>query len=110
VKIRIFLVLRLAFWLITGLAVTTYPLVAATYFVGSYHAHSFSTINGAIQSTTVVAGDTIKICPGDYYEQVIVSKPLTLQGVARNNSNQVRIFIDGLGFQEPTQRRIWRTG
>jgi hypothetical protein len=50
----------------------------------------------------VVAGDTIKICPGDYYEQVIVSKPLTLQGVARNNSNQVRIFINGFAVQEPT--------
>jgi hypothetical protein len=102
VKIRIFLVLRLAFWLITGLAVSTYPLVGATYFVGSCHVNSFSTINGAIQSPTVVAGDTIKICPGDYPEQVIVSKPLNLQGVVRNNSDQVRIYVDGLGLQEPT--------
>lgn len=45
----------------------------------------------AVNSATVASGSTINVCPGLYQEQVIISKPLTLQGVGASNSTNVTI-------------------
>jgi hypothetical protein len=58
-----------------------YPLKAATYYVGYCHTGSFATISDAVGSSKVAAGSIIKVCPGIYEEQVIISKPLTLEGI-----------------------------
>jgi hypothetical protein len=62
---------------------------AGTYYVanpggatgcttGSY----FTSINSAISDIAVPAGSTIKVCPGQYNEQVLINKKVTLEGVA----------------------------
>jgi hypothetical protein len=57
------------------------PLKAATFYVGSCHAGSFTTISDAMKSSLVEPGSIVKVCPGTYEEQVIISKPLTLEGI-----------------------------
>jgi parallel beta-helix repeat protein len=46
----------------------------------------FSTIQTAVDS--VPAGSTVFVCPGNYGEQIHITKPLTLTGVAMGNSDQ----------------------
>jgi len=45
---------------------------------------SFSTIQAAV--TAAPAGVTVYVCPGTYPEQVVISQPLTLQGVVNSGS------------------------
>lgn len=57
------------------LVCTTYQLAASTQYVGTCGKPNSPTINEAI--SVVSPGSTVKICPGSYSEQVIISKPLT---------------------------------
>src|SRR5436853_7384262 len=52
---------------------------------------SFTTIRDAVSS--VPPGSTILVCPGVYPEQVTISQPLTLQGIADSNQDQVMITV-----------------
>jgi hypothetical protein len=81
-KIQLFLI-------VLGLTVFAYPATASTYYVGSCHANSFSTISAAVAA--VPAGSILNVCPGVYSEQVIISKSLTLQGITSENQNTVEI-------------------
>jgi hypothetical protein len=67
------------------------PASAATYYVGSCKTGSYSTISAAVSDPTIAAGSTIQICPGTYTEQVVISKPLTLQGIASKGAHQVTV-------------------
>jgi hypothetical protein len=73
----------LTIWLSTiALAfVCAYPAGASTYYVGTCKSGSFSTISAAVDSPSVAPGSTIMICPGQYNEQIIISKDLTLKGL-----------------------------
>jgi len=55
---------------------------------------AFASIQRAV--TSVPAGATINICPGTYNEQVIITQPLTLQGMQSNNSASVIIGATGV--------------
>ena len=57
---------------------------------------TFSTIQAAI--TAVPAGSIIKICPGNYYEQLSITKKLTLQGIVFGTQDAVVIYppVSGL--------------
>ncbi|HYL16854.1 MAG TPA: hypothetical protein VEV41_27730 [Terriglobales bacterium] len=57
---------------------------------------SFTSIQAAVDS--VPPGSTVLVCPGVYPEQVTILRPLTLQGIADGNLNQVLITVpsDGL--------------
>jgi hypothetical protein len=65
------------------------PAAAATHFVGTCGNPQSVTIMGAV--SVAAPGDTIKICPGVYREQVIISKSLTLMGVNVGNAGLVEI-------------------
>jgi hypothetical protein len=52
---------------------------------------SFSTIQAAV--STVSPGSTVFVCPGVYPEQVTISQPLNLQGIANSNLDQVVITV-----------------
>ncbi len=66
---------------------------AATLLVGKSAAScpnsQYSTIAGALSAAG--PGDEIDVCPGLYAEQLVITKPLTLRGVAANNVGRVLI-------------------
>ena len=78
-----------------GLALWTPPLLASTVQVGTClpGVKSYSTITAAVEA--VSAGSTVKVCPGTYPEQFIISTPLTLEGVVSGNSDRVVIAAAG---------------
>jgi hypothetical protein len=87
---------------------SVYPLHAATYYVGTCHANSFATISDAVNSSTVTPGSTVKICGGQYFEQVIISKPLTLEGVLGSDADG-QVLIAGNGAMQTAVSPISNT-
>jgi len=64
------------------IALTSFAYSATVAVGGCTALASYPTITQAIAS--VPAGSTIKICPGPYHEQILITKNLTLTGVASN--------------------------
>jgi len=89
-------------WLFTIVAVSA-PLQALNYEVGGCKTGSsyvnFTTISAGV--TGVPAGATIQICPGVYPEQVTITQPLTLKGIASGNANRAVITINPNGNLAP---------
>jgi hypothetical protein len=87
---------------------------SGTYYVGKCHIHSYNSISAAVNDPTVAAGSVIYICPGQYQEQIIITKPLTLQGMSQSNAAGA-LITDPLGLQSTTSAitgsalvpRIW---
>jgi hypothetical protein len=69
--------------------------LATSYAVGTClpRLKSYTTIQGAVNA--VPAGSTIAVCPGVYLEQVVITKPLTLQGHSSNNQDRPVIAPPG---------------
>jgi hypothetical protein len=69
---------------------------AGTYAVGTCQPNVpfYSTIQDAV--TSVPAGSTILVCPGNYAEQVVISQPLTLKGMAGESDAIVSVPPGGL--------------
>jgi hypothetical protein len=99
---------------------TQVPLASATvtYQVGGClpKLTSFTTIMGAVGATP--RPNVVKICPGNYPEQVVIGFPVTLEGVSSGNSDQVVItvpanglglFNDGLGDFLDVQVGVFQT-
>jgi hypothetical protein len=78
---------------VSALALAACPAMASTYYVGTCHAKSFPTISAAVSA--VPAGSIVDVCPGLYSEQVIISKSLTLQGIAYQNDSGAAVESSG---------------
>src|SRR6202795_2493046 len=91
------------FFLAMVLLAVSAPLQALNYEVGGCKTGSgyvnFTTISAAVAG--VPAGSKILVCPGAYPEQVTITQPLTLQGIASNNSNRAVITINPNGNLAP---------
>ena len=63
-----------------------HPTLAASFAVGTCKPSlpSYTTISAAVSS--VPPFSTVLVCPDTYAEQVTISQPLTLQGVASGNA------------------------
>src|SRR5690348_9704293 len=61
---------------------------------------NFSTIQAAINA--VPPGSTIKVCPGDYHEQLLITKRLTLMGIANAGADAVVIYPPAGGLIQNT--------
>lgn len=96
-----------------------YPAAASPYYVGSCKSGSFSTIGAAVKAAPV--GSTILICAGNYSEQVIISKDLTLTGLDSSTEAGAYIQVPGsmltttspikaLSGYGPLAPVIWVTG
>jgi hypothetical protein len=84
--------------LLATLSVLLAPLALAdnnNYAVGTCKPRlkSFASIQTAVSS--VPPHSTVLVCPGVYPEQVTISQPLNLQGIANNNIDQSVITIPG---------------
>lgn len=92
-------------WHCTKLAVATISflfsaqtLMAARVAVGTCvpHVIQFTTIQAAVNA--VNAGSTIEVCPGNYPEQVVINKNLTLRGVNSGSADNPVVAIPVSGF------------
>ena len=72
-------------------------LKAATVSVGNCIAGGthFPTIQAAVNGVT--AGSTISVCPGNYPEQVVINKNVTLRGVESDNAFNPTLVIPSAG-------------
>ena len=75
-------------------------VLAATYVVGPSTCYStrlhYPTIQAAVSS--VPAGSTIWVCPGTYPEQVVITEPMTLEGVTDGTGNAAVITVPASGL------------
>lgn len=92
--------LSLAIAFLVGL--TVQPLMASTVAVGTCvpTVIRYPTIQAAV--TAVKAGSTIEVCPGNYPEQVVINKNLTLNGVTSGTAKNPVVVIPASGFAANT--------
>ncbi len=85
--------LSLAVWLSAmalGMGAPQVSAAGVTYIVGTCVSGThFSTIQKALDASP--APDTVKVCPGQYAEQITIGHPVTLEGIAQGNGAQARI-------------------
>jgi len=68
-----------------------------TYIVGTCKSGTqFSTIQSALDGSP--APDTVEVCPGQYPEQITITKPVTLEGISEGNAAQARIVTPAGGL------------
>lgn len=109
-------------FLIIVLTLATHELSASTgvtNVVGSCKPTlpSFTTISAALAATP--APNIVIVCPGTYPEQVVITQPVTLEGVSSANSNQPIIAVpsggavanasvfDSFGDLTPAAAQLW---
>jgi parallel beta-helix repeat protein len=82
-----------------ALAFGAQPLSASvTYIVGTCKSGTrFSTIQSALDAAP--APNTVEVCPGQYNEQITISKPVTLEGISLGSADQVRIYTPAGGLK-----------
>jgi len=82
-----------------ALAFGTQQLSASvTYIVGTCKSGTrFSTIQSALDASP--APNTVEVCPGQYNEQITISKPVTLEGISLGSADQVRIYTPAGGLK-----------
>lgn len=92
-----------------GLVFGIQPIYAAatttpTFVVGTCKPGfpNFSTISAAVSSSTVPAGSIVLVCPTTYNEQVHITKPLTLQGIASGDNHEAIIAPPSGGLTQNT--------
>jgi hypothetical protein len=81
-----------------------------TYEVGTCKPHlpSYTSISAALAATP--APNVVQVCPGTYYEQIEITQPVTLEGLAVENSDQVIIAVPGGGLVQNVGRfgvQLW---
>jgi hypothetical protein len=96
---------RSHFVLLVLVLLVAQPLLAKTYYVGSCKTGAYGTIGAAVAA--VPAGSTINICPGTYSEQVVISQPLTLKGVAGSGAAVVTVPAGGLTQYDDTWATVY---
>jgi hypothetical protein len=79
------------------------PLASAkvtNYVGGCAGSPNFSTITAALATTP--APNVVEVCPGTYAEQVVITNPVTLEGIFTSNADQVVITVPSSGLRVTT--------
>ena len=91
---------RTIFLLLVVSAVSTFYALAATVVVGPGTCRPtlphFATIQAAVNASA--SGGTVLVCPGNYPEQVVISTPLTLQGITNADSSAAVLVVPAGGL------------
>lgn len=90
----------ISFVVALGFSLLGQSLLATTVAVGPSTCKPtlvhFSTIQAAVNASPF--GTTIDVCPGTYPEQVVISQPLTVQGITDGIGNAAVISVPGAGL------------
>src|SRR5580658_6027541 len=86
-----FSALALAFGAQEMSATTTVTYIVGTCTSGTH----FSTIQAALDASP--APDTVEVCPGQYGEQLTITKPVTLEGLKAANGALAQIMPGPMG-------------
>jgi parallel beta-helix repeat protein len=78
---------------LSGQSLRAATVSVGTCVTGGTH---FATIQAAVNGVT--AGSTIQVCPGNYPEQVVIKKNLTLTGVRSGTAQNPVLLIPAGGF------------
>ena len=89
---------------------------SVTYIVGTCTSGTqFSTIQSALDASP--APNTVKVCPGQYAEQVTITKPVTVEGITASNGALAQIMppsgyttnatVDFLGTPLPAVAQVY---
>lgn len=93
---------RLRFIAIVTLAVflSAFSFAQTKYAVGTCQPKLtfYATISQAVSS--VPSGATIEVCPGKYPEQVLITQPLTLEGIALGSSDAAAVTVPSGGLTQ----------
>ena len=88
-------ILNLAVWFSALALAFSAPEVSAAgvvYIVGTCKSGTqFSTIQSALDASPVP--NTVEVCPGTYFEQVTISHPVTVEGIAEGNGSLAQIEL-----------------
>jgi hypothetical protein len=86
--------------LAAGLLLAAAPVFAGTLAVGTCEPSytSLSTIGAAVSAAPATGSTTILVCPGTYPEQVLITKKITLKGVASGGANAAIITPPAAGL------------
>jgi len=76
-----------------GISVALFFVFAATLSAADTHVYSGGSIQTAIDSA--VAGDTIIVHSGTYYENVVVNKTLTIKAAKSKSRREKRPYVNG---------------
>lgn len=79
--------------------VTNYAVVGACTAPNppTHPTEVYATISAAVTAPASVAGTVIEICPGTYQEQVVITKKLTLDGVASPSTSDAVVIAPPAG-------------
>src|ERR1700730_18971933 len=86
----------LSFLLIIAALLIPHSLMASTLTVWTCQKSSYPTISAAVAAAS--SGATVKVCPGTYPEQVVISTALTLEGITSGNAGRAVVTVPGSGF------------
>jgi Right handed beta helix region len=86
---------RFIIMLTIGVCLNAYAFAEGKYAVGTClpKLPSYSTISQAVSN--VPPGSIVEVCPGNYPEQVLITQPLTLEGVSAAGSDAVVVVPAG---------------
>ena len=78
----------------------SFPALAQTVAVGTClpHLKMYPTISRAVAA--VSPGSTIFVCPGTYGEQVLITHPVTLEGIQAGNADNPTITVPSGGLKK----------
>jgi parallel beta-helix repeat protein len=89
---------QLLFLLSVGFLLGAKLTMAATIVVGTCKnpKNTLTTIQDGINKAS--PGDIVQVCPGKYPEQVVISTPLTLEGIVSGNSVRAAVTVPSGGL------------
>ncbi len=79
-----------------GLIAAAHLLSATTLAVGNCKSGGYSSIQAAVNAAP--AGAIVQVCPGNYSEQVSITRAVTLQGITSYNQQGTYILPPAAGF------------
>jgi hypothetical protein len=87
--------LKLAVWFSALVLVFVFGVqqmsATVTYYVGTCKSGAFKTIQSALNASP--APNVVNVCPGQYAEQLLITKPVTIEGITGSGGNRAQIVL-----------------